>query len=113
MREFAGAHAGPCRGRFTHCVPPPPPRAATGWGIGGQRTQYSTRVVLLPYALRRASADRSDVYGRNKGLGTVNVSIASGHAAFYGHAAGQRVVVDLDLLVGVTCQITLTALRVP
>ena len=29
------ARAGPCRGRFTHFVPPPPTRAATGWGIGG------------------------------------------------------------------------------
>ena len=36
VRYAAVAHAGPCRGRFTHFVPPPPTRAATGWCIGGR-----------------------------------------------------------------------------
>lgn len=51
VRYAAVAHAGPCRGRFTHFVPPPPTRAATGWCICGpcRPPSRSAETTIRPF----------------------------------------------------------------
>jgi hypothetical protein len=51
MRRGAVTHAGPCRGRFTHVVPLPPTRAATGWCIGGpcRLPSRSAETTIRPF----------------------------------------------------------------
>ena len=51
MRIAAVARAGPCRGRFTHFVPLPPTRAATGWCIGGpcRLPSRSAETTIRPF----------------------------------------------------------------